>query len=694
MAEFEEDFDRRFDWAEFVHNWWFRGKKLLRKFWWILILTTTLGVGYMTWKEMQQEPVYRSQGRLILRGQIAVPEGNTYREQLANFFGTQLRLMQSSRVQRAARARVEALHPDLEPAWVNLSARQEPDTSIFNLTVVGGEPRYVQAYLNAVMEEFIKFRREMRMQTSESSYLAISDELLRLEEEIERREQAMVDFQRENNIVFLQEQGTSAGTYLAQLNTRIARLRSQLRELESLTLEEQLTALSVGMTDQGSAPVLDFSESNRFLAVKNELDALRANLSEFSIYLRDRHPKIINLRSQIERKQNELSILRDQAEDDLETRKDVLRTRIKNLETEIAEWEVRALENGRRLAEYQQLQRLLNLARDSYERLQETLQSIDLGQNLEQELIGIFEEATVASSQVGNLTEEVVKGGVLGFAAGLGIIVFIGLLDNRVFSIDDLTSNFEEPVLGVIPIDRSKGSEVSPLRMNDPRHMFAEAVRNLRSSVLFMEKNGRPPQVLLVTSAVPSEGKSTIASNLAVALSMTQASVLLIDCDLRRGHLHRQFEVDKSPGFSELLEGSVALESALHRTDYDGLSFLACGTYPDRPGELLLKARLDDVVQNVRQRFDYIVFDSAPLLATDDTSSFANKVDAILFTVRSGFTQVRQVRPAVERLKMRNTRIAGFVLNYVDSKTPNYYYYKYYDYYTRAGGKTQPPFGS
>jgi capsular exopolysaccharide synthesis family protein len=226
--------------------------------------------------------------------------------------------------------------------------------------------------------------------------------------------------------------------------------------------------------------------------------------------------------------------------------------------------------------------------------------------------------------------------------------------------------------------------------------MFAEACRSLRSSLLFVDRDGPPPKSILITSAVPSEGKSTISGNLAIALAFTSSRTLLIDADLRRGTLHKYLEMENKSGLSEVITGDVKFERAVQHSSVENLDFLSCGAYPERPGELLMSSRMEELYKYVNEAYDYIIFDTAPVLATDDTTSFASRIDVVIFAVRAAFTPARQVKSSVERLAQRGIDIDGFVLNFVDTKGADYYYYsKYQNYYyapqtERTGGATAP----
>lgn len=658
---------------------------LLRRYWWILFLTVSLGIAWNGYTQYQAEPEYVSTAQMIVSGRIALPDSVGYREEVMNFFGTQINLMTSQAVQERAHARVKALRPELTRSWVTLNAQQRPETTIFLLRARGGDAQYTQAFLDAVMEEYLNFRREMRQQTSESTLLAITEQLMGLEEQIVTEEEALVEFQKQNNLVFLQEQGTSAGAYLARLKNSQAELKTQLLLLETLGLQQSGTLLDekgeelleVGGTAERDEP---------YLEARRQLSQVLAERDAFAVYLKPKHPKMIGFNQEIERLRHLLNITQRQALDQLSERKEVLRKKMDNLDVVIAQWETVALENSRLSAEHEQLSARLERSRATHQRLLDSIQRINLTEQIAQEMVEPFARASVATEIRVNMTRKLIEGGVLGFIVGCGVLFLLASVDNRVITAEDLKRKFEHPVLGLIPFEQARsGERLGILQHRDPRHLFAEAMRTLRSSLLFMKVENRAPTVILVTSAVPAEGKSTIATNLAAAIAMTSAKTILVDADLRRGRIAKDFGLSKNVGVGDYLSGKAKLEECIQATTSDNLSVIATGEYPERPGELLISPSMDRLLGELRGQFEYVVVDSAPILATDDTSGFAGKSDAVLFAVRAGHTQMDQVRSAVDRLLHRGAHMSGFVLNFVDTRGSDYYYYKrYHGYYSYA----------
>jgi uncharacterized protein involved in exopolysaccharide biosynthesis len=212
----------------------------LREKWWLLVLGAIMGSGIASGLVWYAPPAFVSVGRMIVSIKLNIAEGSVYTEELSNFLGTQAALMQSGAVVNRAHGRVTAQKPDLGMRPVGLRVSVLPKTTIFVLQAVGGEPDYTQAFLQACMEEYITLKREMRMQTSDTTVAGLTEEVMRLEKELRRAEEELVEFQSTNSVVLSQDQGNSAGNYLAALNQRLAAQKSEYGLLRMLTLDQSL----------------------------------------------------------------------------------------------------------------------------------------------------------------------------------------------------------------------------------------------------------------------------------------------------------------------------------------------------------------------------------------------------------------------------------------------------------------------
>jgi len=267
-----------------------------------------------------------------------------------------------------------------------------------------------------------------------------------------------------------------------------------------------------------------------------------------------------------------------------------------------------------------------------------------------------------------------------GLLIGLSILFFLDHIDDRITSVVDTHSRLDEHVLGQIPTQKHKGS-LEPLRENDPRHAFAESLRGLRSSLLYLPFEGDRPKTILITSAAPNEGKSTVALNLAITMALAKVRVLLVDADLRRGTLHRWVDRESAPGLSDLLQGTASLEKCVLPTSFCGLDLIAHGEETQNPGELFLGVRLDQFLRDIYGLYQYVIFDSSPIMAADDATSLAPKLDASIFVVRFYHSSARASKRALELLRDRQANVLGIVCNDVSQMHDEYYQYKYPEYY-------------
>jgi capsular exopolysaccharide synthesis family protein len=273
---------------------------------------------------------------------------------------------------------------------------------------------------------------------------------------------------------------------------------------------------------------------------------------------------------------------------------------------------------------------------------------------------------------------------------GIAILLLLDRIDDRMASFTEFQHHFSENVLGQIPKEKTKG-KVTLLQPDDARHIFAESYRNIRSSIFFMPYDGPRPKTLLITSAVPNEGKSTVSANLAITLALSGARTLLIDGDLRRGALRDAFDISSKIGFAEVLKQEVNWREVVVPTSYPSLFLLPRGKTISQPSEHLLRESTDNLLKDLYSHYDYILIDSSPVLAADDTTSLAPKIDATLFVVRLSYTSARLTRKSLELLHARQVNVPGVILNYVDTSLPEYYYYQYAEYYNTPVAGDEPP---
>ena len=215
---------------------------------------------------------------------------------------------------------------------------------------------------------------------------------------------------------------------------------------------------------------------------------------------------------------------------------------------------------------------------------------------------------------------------------------------------------------------------------SDPKSNVAETIRIVRTNLQFSAID-KKLKTILITSSLPGEGKSFISSNLAVTFALNNHKVLLVDCDMRKGRLHKIFNVDNEKGLSNLLidEIDVDVRKYIKKTDISNLSIITMGTIPPNPSELLASARAKVIVEMLKNKFDYIIFDGTPVIGLTDSIIMASLVDKVVIVTSVGDTNVESLKNCKQSLENVGANIAGIVAN----KTPssNSSYYSYYGYY-------------
>ena len=691
-----------------------RYRNLLRRRWWVLLASTGLALAVMAVYLRYSPTEYVSAGQMIVSMRLNIQQGSLYSEDLNNFLGTQSALMQGSDVQQRARDRVASQNPGLlsQPVLLNVSVL--PRTTIFVLRATGENPEYTKVFLQACMEEYINLKKEMAERTSTTTIAGLTDQMLRLQPELQKCDDEMQSFLATNDASLLQE-ASGVGSYLAVLYQQMATAQSEYALLQSMTLDQNLlleqdqTPALIGAGSGTSANVPQSSgllvnaglaeQSGLFapntvgmeyLTIKQQILLLKAEQKEFAAYLKPKHPQMIALSREIERLGQMLDIYRQQSVEQLDAKKSAMALQITNLDNQTKQWGAENLELSRKSAQYARLKAKSDRIQSLYDSLLATLQTLDVSKDISPESVTIYEPASDAFPDKTLVRKVLTVAAVIGLVLGVVLLMLLDRVDDRLNSFTELEELFDEDVLGQIPRERRppRGGILPFVQADDERHPFVEAYRNLRSSLLYAAETGTRPHTLLITSSVPNDGKSVIAANLAITLAMGGARVLLVDADLRKGNLSHRFNIEADMGLSESLSQGMDWRSLVKGTPVANLKLLPRGATTQRSGEFFIGPVMEKFLQESNKEYDYVLIDTAPVMAADDVTSLAPRVDGVIFVIRAEFTSARVARAALDMLYQRKSRVLGLVFNSVRATGSDYYsYYRYRDYYKTTPAK-------
>jgi capsular exopolysaccharide synthesis family protein len=270
----------------------------------------------------------------------------------------------------------------------------------------------------------------------------------------------------------------------------------------------------------------------------------------------------------------------------------------------------------------------------------------------------------------------------------LALSSFFEYLDSRIKTPDEIRTHLGLAHLGLLPaLDIKKGGDYPILSSGVPAN-FSEAFRAVRTNVLFSTAD-EGSRSLVVTSTGPGEGKSMVASNLAVSLAQAGQRVLLIDGDMRKPKAHEIFKLKQEPGLSNVMVGSAKASEAVHKTSVSGMWVLTAGRIPPNPAELLGSQRFKDFLGSLKSHFDWIIVDTPPIMAVTDASLVSHHASGVVFVVGAEMTSRHAAKRALDQLEQADARFVGAVLNRVDLERNAYYYSQYYRReYTQYYAKT------
>ena len=681
--------------------------RFLRTYWWLPILTTLLLAGgalfYSAWKP----PTYTSVARLWETEKLRLPGEAAFTGDASTYYGTQVELLRSVKMQTMAIARLQSSHPnsiptgpDNRPLRVKLQITQAPRSSVFAIEAACSDPDYAQAFLDALTTEYVEYRKSIHKLVTGDTLSSISEQVLRLERELKADQDALTAFERTNNLAIVQEEGTVAAGYLARLKTQASDYKLEAQLLDSTDFAQDWAkpgqTNAIGMLSEslnGPNASSALAATDRHSAQK-EVEMLKAQRQRLSKNLRPKHPKIVKLDEYIDRAQKLLELYQSQSADQLAASRQAVKLKIENLQTTIKEWEGKVVEANHDIAEADHLKLNMSRTQALYDRLAMMIQNVDISRNIDQETLAVLEAASPARR---SYKQEATLLGLAIFAGlvlGVGIVFLVDVRDDRLTCLAEVTEKVNAEIIGQVPEMHPRGeSDEAPLPLlsqNDQRHTYAESYRNLRSALLYLASGGQRPKVVLVTSSVPNEGKTTVTMNLAHALAFGGARVLLVDGDLRKGTLYKMLDLQPTPGLSDLLEDPTMKDKVIQTNGVPNLSFMASGKLHRNPGDAFLGASLPEVLTDWREKFDYVLIDSSPIFAAADAPTLAPKVDGVIFVVRARFSSARGVCTALELLRQRQAKVLGLVYNRARSNRKEKYYYTYKEYY-QGPPEAEPP---
>jgi polysaccharide biosynthesis transport protein len=633
----------------------------LRERWWVPMICMVVSMGVVLTYESLREGMYISTAQLYVVGDTRVNNvASLLDEESMTYFGTQIELLKSSRVQSAALQQAGIVPEPGGKLPVDFDVVQPLKASLLRLKAVGPDPEKTRIYLQGVIDEYLNYKKETRKATSEDIIVSLTEQLAAREASLKEAQKKWADFQKTNNVGVLDEEGKSDGTYLSDLNLQLAKLK----------LDQELLTNGLNLPPGYNSEDARSSQTNAIAASLAERDALlkqaRVDLAVAQAE-KEKAPGGMMRRydDAIARFQKTVSILEKEDLSERQSQYEESKLRIDAINAAIPALEKKLLDINERLSEGELLKDNLTRERGYYDHLLATLQNVDLSKEVEHERLSVLQPATAAAPEKRYWIARAAAAIVFGVLLGLGIVFEWYLLDDRFVSFRDIKDQFGETLLGLVPqikVSRRKPQHAL-LADGDSRHGYLESYRHLRSALLLSSFGETRPQTLLITSTGASEGKTTIAANLARLLARSGLRVVLVDADARGGGMRRMLGDKNQPGVLDYLRGQADAKAVVHPTDIEGMSYVPAGTHNEQSEGMFLGTKLADLILELRRDRDFIVVDSPPILASDDAAMLVPHADAIVLVTRPFHTRSRMVRQSLDMLYQRQAKQVNIILN-------------------------------
>lgn len=582
-----------------------------------------------------------------------------------------------------------------------LNVNTIPRTRIIEIHFVSPDPKLSAAVANAVAESYIQQNMRTKFETTMQTSDWISKQLSDLRLKVETSQEKLVRYQREHGIVGIDEKQNIITSKLEELN----------RELTAAEADRIQKEANYRLASSGDAALIGRMEGNNVLEkLRIDRAATQTQYAQLATTFGPSYPKIVELKTQLDDLDRQIKLENDKVAQKLKTDYLAAVQREKMLQGAFEKQKQQANNLNESAIEYSIIKHDLDSSRQLYDGLLQRLKEAGVTAGLRSNNIRVIDPARPPSRPFSpRIPRNIALGVLIGLLGGVMLAFAQESMDNTVGTPEQVQAISGWPALGVIPqnggalrssyyrlfrtpssekqlptTEDGRTSELALVVHARPRSEAAESYRALRTSILLSALGG-PPKIIMITSGLPQEGKTTTSLNTASVLAQRGSRVLLIDADLRRPRLHQILGLKPTPGLSNLLTGSAKASEVIQTTEVPNMFCITSGAIPPHPAELLASDLMKEHLALWREEFDHVIIDTPPVLSVTDAVMLSSYAESTILVVRGGKTRKEALRRVRSMLTQVKARVLGVVINGVDMGAPEHYYY----YYGKRYGDTK-----
>jgi capsular exopolysaccharide synthesis family protein len=565
----------------------------------------------------------------------------------------------------------------------NLTVLPIRNSRLVDVRFESADPILSAQVANGLASMYIEQHLQYKYQSSTEASDWLAGQLAEQKKQVAVSEQALQRYREQTDSVPLEDRQNIVVQKLVDLNAAVTRAKT-----ERIEREAAFTQIRTLQDNRAALDTLPAILSNTFIQQqKGELAELQRQQAQMSEKLGPRHPDMVRIGLSIQTTEAKIQGEIGKVVQALRNGYQQALAQEKSLSEALEQQKRDAQALNRKGIEYGVLARDAASNRQIYESLMQRTKETGISGELKTSNIRIVDAAEIPRSPIRPNTGYNLLLALFGGAAlAVGFAFFFEHLDNSIKSPDEVKQHLGLPFLGMVPALFDKKIEHPLINGSVPTN-FSESFRGIRTNVLFSSAD-EGARSIVVTSTGPGEGKTIVATNLAVALAEAGERVILLDADMRKPRVHAVFGRSQVPGLPNVLVGDAKPSEAVHRTAVPGLWVLPAGLHPPNPAELLGSKRFRAYLSALREHFDWIIIDTPPVMAVTDSSVVAHLTTGIVFVIGAEMTSRHAALRAIEQLEQARAKFVGAVLNRVDLQHNAYYYSQYYrreytDYYAK-----------
>jgi len=565
------------------------------------------------------------------------------------------------------------------------------NSRLVDLQFMARDPKLAALAVNTLADVYIEKKLEIKLKAVKNAVLWLHERVDDERQKVEIAERKLLEYKEKKGIFtdFSSDVEKITAQKLAKLNAQV--IDAEAHRVEAETRYKQALALKKNPDMLDSIPEVLSNELIR--EIKQMEVNLYKRISELSKKYGKNHPKMIAVQSEIdslnERKLKEIQRVINSLRNEYQ----VALAKEKTLLQALSKQKKESMDLNQKSIQYGVLQREAESARHMYELLIKRFKETSLTEDMKTGNVRIVDPAEVPKSPIRPRKKlNFFLGIVFGLFMGIAVAFTFEFLDNTLKNPEDIRNYLNIPYLGPVPsfdLERDDVDKPELITQYSPKSTASESYRGIRTSLLFSSAD-RPPKVILVTSAGPSEGKTLTSTNLAITMAQAGSRVVIVDCDMRKPKVHKMFGFGRDKGMSSVLvsnELESILQDVIIHSDIPNLDVIPCGPIPPNPSEIIGSQKMSRIMEKLQEQYDRIIVDSPPITAVTDSTVLAKFVDGVMLVVHAGVTPRQVVKTGLDQIQGVDANVLGAVLNDVDTGKESYYYYQYYYYYYGEDGE-------